>query len=113
VLVVGGDFPITSEVYDPASGTWAPTAALNASLNGFTATLLPSGQVVIAGGSDVKRTEIYNPTKDAWRLDANLVYGRRFHTANLLPNGSVLVTGGIGNSSHVAFTAEIGAVGQP
>lgn len=55
VLVMGGgpqgEFPFSGELYDPATDTWTPTGLPG--LNGrtrHTATLLYSGQVLIAGG---------------------------------------------------------------
>jgi WD40 repeat protein len=61
VLAVGGnhnsvDAPtivalFSAEIYDPATGTWTATSrSLNAARSTHTATLLPSGQVLIAAG---------------------------------------------------------------
>jgi hypothetical protein len=53
VLVAGGftDIPLASaELYDPATGTWAPTRSLAAARDWHTATLLCSGKVLVAGG---------------------------------------------------------------
>ena len=58
VLVVGGvangDDPLnvldTSELYDPATGTWSVTGHLNRPRVGHTATLLLDGRVLVAGG---------------------------------------------------------------
>jgi hypothetical protein len=53
-LVAGGasglDALASVELYDPASGTWTTTAALNTARRDHTATLLPNGKVLIVGG---------------------------------------------------------------
>jgi hypothetical protein len=58
VLAAGGNFNDTfginalssAELYDPASGTWTATGPLNIARATATATLLPSGQVLVAAG---------------------------------------------------------------
>jgi hypothetical protein len=57
VLLAGGQGPshealASTEVYDPATGawSWSPTANLATARTWHTATLLPSGQVLLAGG---------------------------------------------------------------
>jgi hypothetical protein len=40
----------SAELYDPATGTWTASRSLNAARSTHTATLLPSGQVLIAAG---------------------------------------------------------------
>ena len=58
VLVVGGLGPdpypnnvlATAELYDPATGTWTPTENMLTSQSSASATLLPSGRVLVCGG---------------------------------------------------------------
>ena len=57
VLVSGGGStygynPVfaTAEIYNPATGTWALTAAMLTPRWGLTATLLPDGRVLVSGG---------------------------------------------------------------
>jgi hypothetical protein len=58
VLMAGGwlrsNGPIliaTTEVYDPAAGTFSPAGSMTVSRSGHSATLLPDGRVLLAGGS--------------------------------------------------------------
>ncbi len=109
VLVTGGFSysPVyvnlsSAELYDPTSGTWMVTGSLNTARNAHTATLLPSGKVLVAGGfsSDPSpyssSAELYDPTSGAWMATGSLNTARTYHTATLLPGGKVLVTGGFG-----------------
>src|SRR6478736_7810474 len=64
------------------------------------ATLLPSGQVLIAGGKDdnfdpIADAELYTPTTGTWSATGSLPAARAAHSATLLPNGQVLVAGGV------------------
>src|SRR5207302_1588461 len=72
-----------------------------------TATLLPSGLVLVTGGSDSNANisstaELYDPQSGAWRANRTAQLGgtplmmtrsRYGHTATLLPNGKVLIAG--------------------
>jgi hypothetical protein len=105
VLVAGGfdsDNVKTAELYDPSSGTWAPTGDLNVARYGHTATLLPDGSVLIAKGSNdgdlastLSSAERYDPISGTWSLiDDPTRYSSVLHTATLMPDGRVLFTGG-------------------
>jgi hypothetical protein len=80
---------------------------------GHTATLLASGQVLVAGGylAGVPATtaELYDPVAGTWTQTGSMASARVEHTATLLPSGRVLVTGGrrvVGAGSITNTTTE-------
>lgn len=106
VLVVGGaksngpaDELDSAEFYDPASGKWTTTGSLNTARSGNTATLLRSGQVLVAGGfkdtlSTLSSSESYDPVHGVWNTGEALNEARDAQAAVLLEDGKVLVVGG-------------------
>jgi hypothetical protein len=77
----------------------APSPAMTAARGSATATLLPSGKVLIAGGfntstTTVNATELYDPTTNTFSAGAPLKHTRGGATATLLPNAKVLIAGG-------------------
>ena len=98
----------SAELYDPASTTWTGAGALGTSRYDHTATLLPSGQVLVVGGGGSTRgdplasADLYDPASNAWTPTGALGTSRYAHTATLLPSGRVLVAGGFGNSGALA-----------
>lgn len=130
VLAVGGDIGFdleammsptgshvtaSAELYDPRTNAWSPASPMKANpRTGHTATLLPSGMVLVAGGEiDVygfatPSAELYDPRTDTWSSAGLMQLGRVGHTATLLPNGKVLVVGGGENgNSTPANNAEL------
>jgi N-acetylneuraminic acid mutarotase len=127
VLVAGGSPDITSanavasaEIYNPASGTWSPTASMHTARFVDTATLLPSGEVLVAGGApsvlfpftstfqSVASAELYDPTRGTWTNTGSMRDARATQAATLLANGDVLVAGGIdGRGQTVLRSAEV------
>ena len=109
VLVAGGA-GTSAEVYDPATELWSSTGNLGTARSLHTATLLPSGKVLVAGGNSrfgrLNSTELYDPATGIWMATGSLGTARFRHTATLLPSGKVLVAGGQG-SSGILSSAEL------
>jgi hypothetical protein len=79
------------------SWTTAGAGIMGAARRGHTATLLPSGKVLVAGGQDaveLSSVELYDPLTGAWSATGAMSTARVNHTATLLPDGKVLVAGG-------------------
>ncbi len=98
------------EIYDPAEG-WGEELPLIQARMGHTATLLPSGEVLVVGGwgtSPLASAEIFDPASQTWRMTAfSLAEARWGHTATLLSSGKVLVVGGRNESSSSLASAEL------
>jgi WD40 repeat protein len=82
----------------PGSGFWTATGSMVTPRSGHTATLLPSGKVLVAGGESANvamaSAELYDPNTRTWTVTGPMVTPRSGHTATLLPSGKVLVAGG-------------------
>jgi hypothetical protein len=114
VLVAGGQSsnlvaPTNSaEVYDPIADTWSATGSMSSARNqSFTATPLPTGDVVVAGGDSAGTSEVYSPTAGTWSTLLVMTTARVRHTATLLSNGQVLVTGGGDSTGATLASAEL------
>jgi hypothetical protein len=63
-----------------------------------TATLLPTGKVLVAGGigggASLASGELYDSARGTWARTRNLADPHYAHTATLLPDGTVLIVGG-------------------
>jgi hypothetical protein len=107
VLVAGGQYyragygwqyHNSAELYDPAVGTWSNAESMKEMRSAPTATLLPSGRVLVAGGyvGSVPHSsaELYDPVAGTWSYTGFMAAARHFYRATLLPNEKVLVTGG-------------------
>ena len=110
VLVLGGEvapwtprnwfnYDGTAEVFDPRANSWKATTSLPKLRAGFTATALPTGEVLVVGGYDqtdnsLATAELYDPATEQWRSAAQMRVARFWHAATSLPDGNVLITGG-------------------
>ena len=99
VVAEGLSYPV---LIDPS---WVTTGRLGTTRQFHTATLLPSGKVLVAGGehngSSLSSAELYDPATGSWSRTGRLGTARSFHTATLLPSGKVLVAGGEGSSGSL------------
>lgn len=112
VLVAGGCSTTSSyycanalssaELYNPKTAKWTRTlGSMTTTRQGQSATLLRTGEVLIAGGQGCNPTcavlssaELYNPSTGTFTPTGSLSTARYVHTATLMTNGSVLVSGG-------------------
>jgi uncharacterized protein YjbI with pentapeptide repeats len=106
----------TAEVYNPTSGTWSPAANTMATPRYYhSATVLPSGKVLICGGYPGFATppvvdntcQLYDPVANFFGAVFVMNRARAGHTATLLHNGQVLIAGGINASGGHENTAEL------
>jgi hypothetical protein len=92
------------ELYDPAAGSFAPTGDLEHGGRGPQATLLLSGEVLIASGGSA---ELYDPARGTFAAAAPPVMARHAHTATLLLSGEVLIAGGRGPAPTIGHDREL------
>lgn len=87
-------------------GTAIATGSLAAARAFHTATLLPSGKVLLVGGFDgtfsLASAELYDPAAGTFAATGSLATPRQYHTATLLATGKVLITGGSGFGTTLA-----------
>src|SRR5207237_3695247 len=82
------------------------TGSMRRSRLGHTATLLPSGKVLVAGGFNVS-AELYDPGSGTWTATPRMSTARYSPTAVLLPSGKVLVAAGYGDNYGSLSSAEL------
>ena len=115
----GADIPAVSDGVPPAGGVDAdanpdeailegvvvPTGSMTVKRSAHTATLLPSGEVLVAGGLGnggyLRSAELYDPVAGTFTATGSMTTARTNHTATLLPNGKVLITGGLSEVNTV------------
>ena len=85
-----------------AASAWTPAGTFTGGAAGHSATLLPSGQVLVVGGASA---DIFDPNTKTWLAAKAPGSERLFHTATLLNTGQVLVAGGSGASAELYDSA--------
>jgi N-acetylneuraminic acid mutarotase len=102
LLVVGGwgnsGLLSSSEIYDYVSGTWTSNAVLSAARDFHTATLLPSGLVLVTGGGNALPSSAFydpavTPPTGTWSNSGALTNLYLSATLTPLPSGKVLIAG--------------------
>ncbi|HWM24340.1 MAG TPA: kelch repeat-containing protein [Chthoniobacterales bacterium] len=115
---------LLGEPSEGASDVFEETGSLAAARVQQTATLLPSGKVLVVGGYGrvgvrLGNAELYDPASGTWAATGGLAVVRANHAATLLPNGKVLVVGGIFDVSTELYDpatgtwAATGSLGAP
>lgn len=90
------DVHATAEVYDPKANVFVPTGSMQVGRAGHSATLLPSGRVLVTGPG----AEVYDPATRTFAVTAGApLVDRQGATATLLDDGRVLITGGETNQA--------------
>ncbi|HEY6970939.1 MAG TPA: kelch repeat-containing protein [Candidatus Angelobacter sp.] len=102
VLIVGGQSGgpwgtrvTSSQIYDPARGTFAPGPELNLKRFKLIHAVVPlnSGRILVAGGAD--QPEVYDPASGIFLpVSGAKLDGFCFSTATVLNDGRVLLAGG-------------------
>jgi WD40 repeat protein len=119
ILIAGGfrsegrsEIPVASaELYDPERNAFYPTGEMKEARSGHTATLLPSGQVIIIGGWGVQgrlaTAELYDPQSGAFSHAASMAAPRASMTATLLEDGRLLIAGGDSARNKLQVSTEL------
>ena len=100
--------PSATRAAAPAAGTWTMTGSMHQARGFDTATLLPSGLVLVAGGCHgcsstypevaLTSAELYHSHTGSWAVTGSMHEPRLQFTATLLRDGRVLVVGGCGTA---------------
>lgn len=100
----------TAEVFDPATNTFSSVAGMSQNKGGHGATMLQSGNVLVAGGITVTVIfgipfpsfstvcQQFNPSTNTFTGTGSMQAGRALFGMTTLPDGRVLATAGIGGS---------------
>ena len=110
-------------IFVPATNSWSRTGDFSAGRFHHTATLLPTGHVLIVGGfqteffswayfgyqiAPLASAELYDPGSGKWTSTDPMSAARMGYAATLQPDGTVLVSGGVSDDTdQVLDTAEV------
>jgi len=83
------------------AAVWLGVGCGGTGLREHSATLLPSGKVLIVGDGTGAGAKVYDPSAGNF-ADTHACTARKAHTATLLPDGKVLIAGGRQTLAHLA-----------
>src|SRR6516165_4160696 len=112
-ILTAGLAALLSSLPDYAVGVvFSNSPPMLAARSGQTATLLPSGKLLVAGGITnvdltTATTELYEPSTGIWTVTGSMNADRAHHTATVLPNGQILVSGGHASGTGALSSAEL------
>ena len=99
----------SAELYNPTNRSWELLERRMHHPRGeHTATLLPTGQVLVTGGVEKKgeaplrSAELYDPVTKSWSEAEPLTSARAQHAVVLLTDGSLLAVGGRGSTGSLS-----------
>ncbi len=118
VLVTGGLIPVgggpttidtrTTEIFDPAAGTFTPGPDMSVARFNHSAIALDDGRVLVLGGNQLSSAEVYDPVGGDFTPvgDMNSVHGLGHRAVKLL-DGKVLVLAGDEGTIQPSAVAEL------
>jgi hypothetical protein len=117
VLVIGGENAggalNSTEIYDPATRSFAYGGNLSGARAGHAAVRLGDGRVLVSGGGNstgaLASTEIFDPATGNFSSGATMAVARSGHTATVLADGNVLIAGGDGAGGAEIYDASAGS----
>lgn len=121
VLVMGGVknlFTLESSaaawLYSVSANGWIAVAPMSQARSGHTATLLPTGRVLVCGGTHsamfASSCELWD-SANSWVSAAPMNATRLGHAATLLPDGKVVVSGGVAGGVALTITEMLASEG--
>lgn len=104
-------------VFDPSTGRYRKTSRMLGPRRNHSATLLPTGMVLVAGGYDGDReqdtTDLFDPRNNTFLPGPRLPYPMARHASHLLGSGQLILTNGGGILSIDPWTLGVKVLYDP